>query len=162
MKCFNNNKVIEYLSKFKIIEDWPLQLAIAREYNDYKFKLVYKIFTYYRKTSGSAYYVFNEKFNTDINNIYKDLITTEKNLVEKFRLINRRVCLNTKNVFIKRMLNIDYYIFFFSSFFVLFSIFRSFLKLDNNFIKHKQHQNKIKNLSDSFLYGIKLTGNKIT
>lgn len=155
MKCLNDRRVIEYVSKFKIIEDWPLQLSISKEYKNYKFELVYKIFTYYRKTSGSAYYVFNEKFNTDINKIYEDLISTETNLIEKFRLKNRRFCYHSNNFFTKRMLNIDYYIFLISSFIRSFSILNRYLNFDVDFVKHKQHHNKIKNLSDKFLLGVK-------
>ena len=151
IKCFNNSKVIEYVSKFKIIEDWPLQLSISKEYRDYKFKLVYKIFTYYRKTSGSAYYVFNEKFNNDINKVYEDLISTETNFIEKIRLVNRRFCYNSNNIFIKRMFNIDYYIFLISSFLISFSILKKYINFDIDFAKHKRHQNNIKNLSDTFL-----------
>ncbi len=161
MKCFNNSKVIEYVSKFKIVEDWPLQLAISKEYSDYKFKLVYKIFTYYRKTSGSAYYVFNEKFNTDIDKVYEDLISTETNWIEKFRLKNRRFCYHSNNIFIKRMLNIDYYIFLISSFLLSFSILNRYLNFDIDFVKHKQHQNNIKNLSDTFLLGVKNIEHKL-
>jgi hypothetical protein len=155
MKCLNNQNVIEYISKFKIIEDWPLQIAISREYNDYKFKLVYKIFTYYRKTSGSAYYVFNEKFNNDINDIYEDLISRETSIIEKIRLKSRRICFNSKNIFIKRIFNIDYYIFLFSSIYFSFSILKKYLSLDINFEKHKLHQKNIKILSDTFIESIK-------
>ncbi len=155
MKCLNNQNVIEYISKFKIIEDWPLQIAISREYNDYKFKLVYKIFTYYRKTSGSAYYVFNEKFNKDINNIYEDLISRETSIVEKIRLKSRRNCFYSNNFFVKRIFNIDYYIFLVSCIYFSFSILKRYISLDINFEKHKQHQNNIKYFSDSFLESLK-------
>ena len=131
-----------------------MQIAISREYNDYKFKLVYKIFTYYRKTSGSAYYVFNEKFNNDIHDIYEDLISRETSIIEKIRLKSRRFCFNSNNFFIKKTFNIDYYIFLFSSIYFSYSIIKKYLSLDINFEKHKKHQNNIKILSDSFLQSI--------
>ena len=131
------------MENFDVIEDWPLQIAIARKFPDLKFKLLEKVLVYYRRTIGSIYLVANERFNNDKVKIYNDLIKQEKNLLEKIRLISRRMCFKFNNKIFNKFFNLDFYFFGFA---FLFKIFRIYRKESNSLIYqdlHQRHYQKI-------------------
>lgn len=149
--CLKDPRVLSYLKKFDVVEDWPLQIAISRFFPGMKFELVNKVFVYYRRTPGSIYIVANDRFNSDKINIYNDLIRHEVNVFEKFRLYNRRLCFQFNNRILNKILNIDLYIFMFLVITKLPKIFSLFRKLELNTLMHKLHLELIKQRALSFI-----------
>ncbi len=149
VKCLQNVNVMNFLNKFDVIEDWPIQIQIAREFPDFKFELIDKVFVYYRRTPGSTYIVANKRFILDKVAIYNDLIKSEINLFEKFRLINRKVCFVMNNRYFNIIFNIDFYLFLFATIFNLRSIIKKMHNLNLNLDSHIEHYNYIKQLSNS-------------
>lgn len=107
--ALKNKDVKEFVEKFKVTEDFPLQIKMAEMLTPLKFIQIEKIFVYYRRTKNSTYIIKNIQFNQDKLDIYNYLIKSEKNVIERFILINRRQCFFINNRFLKRVLNISFY-----------------------------------------------------
>ena len=137
-QCLMDPKVRDYLKLFDVTEDWPLQIAIARQFPKYQFMLVNKVLVYYRRTKGSTYIVANERFTKDKIKIYDDLIFQEKRFIERSRLISRKNCFRTQNRLINKILNLDFYCFLFSFTCNLFEIINK-SSVNINLIKHQNH-----------------------
>ena len=143
IKFLNTSKIKKLLSQFELCEDWPIQISISENQPSIKFKLIDKVFVYYRRTSGSVYIQFKKRFLNDKIKIFKYLI--------KIILINRLFFLKFYNFYIiKYLLNISYYIYIFSSLLVLKSIFKKFFSLNIPIKKHIKHYEKIKLSSIEF------------
>lgn len=111
LNSLKNSNVINYLSKFDVVEDWPIQIALSENYPAGKFTLINKVFTYYRRTQGSTYIVAGSRFSNDQIGIYEDLISKEKNLFKRVLLKNRLFCFKINNKFLKKFLNLNLYIY---------------------------------------------------
>lgn len=149
--CLKDSSTLEYLSRFKVVEDWPIQISIARKFPLYKFNLVNKVLVYYRKTSGSTFYIMNTKFNDDINQIYSDLIESEKNLFDLIRLKIRRFCNINRNMVFINLLNLDYFIFILHAFFASFNVIVRYRSLRVNDVEHLKHYKLIQFRTKLFL-----------
>lgn len=141
-QCLMDPRVRDYLKSFDVIEDWPIQIAIARQFPDFQFRLINKVLVYYRRTKGSTYIVANKRFIKDKIKIYDDLIYQEKRFMERLRLISRKNCFKGQNRLINKILNIDFYCFLFSSASNLFNIIKK-STININLIKHQNHYNYI-------------------
>lgn len=142
-KCLLNQNVRDYLSQFDVVEDWPLQIAISREYPKSKFKLINHVLVYYRRTSGSTYIVENERFRSDKIRIFHNLINDEKGIFQKLRIRNRKFCFNVESVLMGKLLNIDLYFFAISWLTRFWKIQKLYSSMDINLRQHKEHYAKI-------------------
>lgn len=149
--CLKDPRVLSYIKKFDVVEDWPLQIAISRFFPSLKFELVNKVFVYYRRTPGSTYIVANDRFNSDKINIYNDLIRHEVNVFEKLRLHNRKLCFQFNNRILNKLLNIDLYIFIILVVTKLAKILSLLHRLELNTLMHKSHYELIKKRALSFI-----------
>lgn len=143
LNCAKDKRVIEFVQKFDVTEDWPIQLAISRYYPKYKVNYLNKVLVYYRRTAGSTYIVANNRFVIDRLKIFKELIQNSTNFINRVRLKSRLLAFKTSNKFISRIINIDLYIFFLESLLQSRSIYSQFYKLYLNKNKHKCHLDKI-------------------
>jgi glycosyltransferase involved in cell wall biosynthesis len=143
-ECLLHPDVREYLGQFDVTEDWPLQVAIARQFPDCRFKLVDQVLVYYRRTAGSTYIVANQRFINDKIKMYDDLIKNEANTFERLRLANRKICFEKKNSWINKLFNIDFYIFILSYAFRIFEIYRESAIVNIRLTAHQDHYQKIK------------------
>ena len=141
--CLLDSKVLAYLERFDVIEDWPLQIAIARQFPTFKFELIDKVLVYYRRTQGSIFIVANDRFKKDKESIYNDLIKKEQNLIERIRLSSRKFCFKTDNRAINKLLNLDFYLFGLSFLFNLFKIFQKEKTLAISVDLHQKHYSEI-------------------
>lgn len=148
--CLKDPRVIEYLNKFLVTEDWPIQLAIGKYFPDFSFQLVEKVFVYYRRTSNSTYLVSHNRFSSDKVSIFNDLIETEESVIFRARLRIRKMCFTMNNLYLFRLLNIDYYIFFLKSLYLSRPIKLRLSRLDLEVQKHQLHLNEIANKSRNF------------
>jgi glycosyltransferase involved in cell wall biosynthesis len=148
-ECLMHPAVREYLQRFDVIEDWPLQIAISRHFPDRKIKLLDRVLVYYRRTLGSTYIVANERFKIDKEILYKDLIKEENSWLERLRLRSRLFCFRINNKYTKNILNIDAY-FFTAAFVKRFFLIKSEIKAIDLKL-HRAHYQKIKKQAADFL-----------
>ncbi len=141
--CLKDKSTLDFLSRFSVIEDWPIQISIARKYPSHKFNLVNKVFVYYRKTAGSTLYVKKDKFDEDINLIYSDLIANEQSKLDRLRLNIRRFCYEERRLFFIKFLNIDYFIFILKLLSNIFQVILLYRSLKSNMTDHERHYNLI-------------------
>lgn len=142
--CLLNPDVCTYLTQFDVTEDWPLQIAIAREYPERRFHLIDHVLVYYRRTLGSTYITANQRFNKDKNRIYSDLITRETSWIEKLRLRSRQFCFQTNHRFLNKILNLDLYFFLASCLLRIKKIYSLNKNLSIDLSRHERHFNHIK------------------
>jgi glycosyltransferase involved in cell wall biosynthesis len=138
-ECLMDEKVRSYLRKFDVTEDWPLQIAIARQFPIRSFRLIDKVFVYYRRTEGSTYIVANERFTEDKVKLYDDLISVENNWFEMMRLKSRKFCFLLNRATLSKVINIDIYLFLFSFAACLIEICKSHILIKIDVNNHKKH-----------------------
>lgn len=144
-----DDDVLEYLSTFDVTEDLPLQYIIAKRNPKNNFKLVNKVFVYYRRTSGSTYLVANNRFKNDKIKIYNDMINDSENKFDRLRIRSRLFCFMLDNYYLNRILNLDFYLFIFNC---LSKIKKSDLIFSlDYFKKHSLHFEKINVNSHEFI-----------
>jgi glycosyltransferase involved in cell wall biosynthesis len=149
-ECVLHSNVREYLQKFDVTEDWPLQIEIARQFPDKRLQLINKVLVYYRRTEGSTFIVANKRFINDKNKIFDDLIVNEKNIFERIRLKSRKFCFNLETKVLKKILNIDLYLFVLISLIKIGIIYLSHREIRINLNTHKKHYLKIKQRAQNF------------
>jgi len=155
-ECLLNPKVRSYLQSFDVVEDWPLQLAIAREYPTHRMELLDHVLVYYRRTAGSTYIVASQRFIKDKMKIYDDLINDEPRWHERLRLKSRRFCFKSRNQWANKLLNIDFYIFMFACLGRMKLIIKSQKNLATDLNGHQKHYSYIKKQALLFLDDLKL------
>lgn len=142
--CLMNSNVREYLAKFDVVEDWPLQVAIAREYPDHRMVLIDQVLVYYRRTLGSTYIVANQRFIKDKMQVYDNLICNENNCIERLRVKSRRYCFKSQNRLKNKLYNLDWYFFLMGCISGAIVIFNKEKNLNLSIGAHKKHYEKIK------------------
>lgn len=143
-ECLLHPKVRDYLQLFDVIEDWPLQVAIARQFPERRFKLINEVLVYYRRTAGSTYIVANHRFVKDKMMLYDDLIQQEVKWIERIRLVTRQFCFKLNGKMLKKILNLDSYFFALSSIVSFDKIFVSNAAIRVNEGQHREHYASIK------------------
>ena len=149
-ECLLNPNVQAYLQRFDVVEDWPLQIAIAREYPLHIFALIDKVFVYYRRTLGSTYIVANQRFMKDKLQIYNDLIQNEPSAVERLRLSSRRFCFESQNRWVNKFLNLDWYLFLVSCAAKMLKVYQQETSMDLLVESHQQHYARIRSNAEAF------------
>lgn len=149
-ECLLNPNVQAYLQRFDVVEDWPLQIAIAREYPLHIFALIDKVFVYYRRTLGSTYIVANQRFMKDKLQIYNDLIQKEPSAVERLRLSSRRFCFESQNRWVNKFLNLDWYLFLVSCAAKMLKVYQQETSMDLLVESHQQHYARIRSNAEAF------------
>lgn len=143
-ECLMHPNVRRVLGEFDVVEDWPLQIAIARQFPMRRFKLMNEVFMYYRRTAGSTYIVANQRFVNDKIKVYDNLLNHETCLIERIRLANRKFCFKSQNRWINKFLNLDFYLFAFSFAYRILSIAKNEKMLDMRLLQHQRHYALIK------------------
>lgn len=138
------NKVVTgFVSKYSVTEDYPLQIKMAELYSPLKFVQVDKIFVYYRRTSNSTYLVKNTQFNRDKIDLFNYLIESERSTFGKLILRNRLYCYNLNNRYLKKALNLSFYLYGFGVLKNIISILKKFRYFDTQLDKHQDHYDLI-------------------
>jgi hypothetical protein len=137
-------KVRAHLQRFDVTEDWPLQVAIARQFPERRFKLINEVLVYYRRTTGSTYIVANQRFVKDKIMMYDDLIQHEANWIERVRLVSRKLCFNISGKILKKILNLDLYFFAASLIISINKIYLLNAAIRMNQDQHREHYANIK------------------
>ncbi|MEN9659562.1 MAG: hypothetical protein RL571_3027 [Pseudomonadota bacterium] len=138
-ECLMHTKVRLYLQQFDVVEDWPLQVAMAREFPQHRLELLDKVLVYYRRTAGSTYIVANQRFVKDKIQMYDELIKNETNIIERLRLSSRRFCFKSQNRWVNKFTNLDMYFFLTSFALKFFSIIKQESAVNLFVNQHQQH-----------------------
>lgn len=138
-ECLLHPNVRSHLLRFDVTEDWPLQVAIARQFPERQFKLINEVLVYYRRTTGSTYIIANQRFTKDKILIYEDLIQNEFDWLERLRLKIRKLCFTIKWAGARKILNLDLYFFVGSSIMNIRRIYQISSKNRVNLDAHKAH-----------------------
>lgn len=147
------NPLLDFLTKYDVVEDLPIQLAIAELNPNAKFLLIDKVFVYYRRTPGSTYIVASSRFCRDQVGIFRYLIDREPSVLKKILLKNRLFCFYLKRGMLKKICNFSIYIYAFK---LLFKI-GSACKRYNIFVErnpldiHVEHYNRIQKSSSEYV-----------
>jgi glycosyltransferase involved in cell wall biosynthesis len=150
-ECLLNPKVRDFLQRFDVVEDWPLQVAIAREYPKHRLALIDQVLVYYRRTPGSTYIVANQRFVKDKLKLYTDLIQNEVSAWERLRLKSRRYCFKLQNRWANKLLNLDWYIYLASCAHKVYNIYQRENSLNLHSEMHRQHYARVRLAALQFL-----------
>lgn len=148
-ECLLNPKVRDFLQRFDVVEDWPLQVAIAREYPQHRLSLIDQVLVYYRRTTGSTFIVANQRFMKDKLQLYADLIQNESNFWERLRLKSRRYGFESQNRWVNKLLNLDWYLFLLASATQVFKLYPQDATLNRSVQAHQQHYSQIRANADA-------------
>lgn len=138
-----NEDVISFVNRYSVTEDYPLQIKMAEIYKPLKFVQVEKIFVYYRRTGNSTYLVKSTEFSRDKVAIFNYLIQLESNTWKRLLLRNRLYCYNLQNRYLKRILNLNLYLYGLDVLRNIFLISRRIKKFDANIDSHQSHYDAI-------------------
>jgi len=143
-KYLTDERVLSFLKNFDVVEDWPIQIAIAENFPSAKYKQVDKVFVYYRRTLNSTYLVAGNRFYEDQCKAYNYLICKESNILYKYILKSRLLCFNLNNPHFNKILNIAFYKFVLSVIFKFLKINTLQKKIDLKLVKHQVHYDFIR------------------
>lgn len=143
LEALKNNDVINFMEKFLVTEDYPLHIKMSEIYAPLRFKQIDKVFIYYRRTTNSTYIIKNDIFLKDKTTIFEYLINNEKFFFNKILLKNRLFCFNLSNKYLKKLLNLNVYIYGFKIFFNYYSINKKFKSIEINYDKYQEHYDQI-------------------
>lgn len=146
-KYLTDDKVKEFLARFDVVEDWPLQIAIAKKFPNTKFELIERVFVYYRRTEGSTYLVAGSRFYKDKCRAYGYLVEIQKSAYRKLVLRNRLFCFISGSSILAKVFNIGFYSFIFSAALRVFEIFRFRRSIDLRLSRHEKHYANINKAS---------------
>lgn len=149
-QLLNDMRTKEFLKKFKVIEDYPLQLACAKYFPDTQFKLRNKVYVYYRRTSGSTYLVRSDQFNSDLKKAYNFLLENVVHGLQRVKVRNRLILSEVRPRLLKKFLNLETYLFIYQSVINLRSIYQqlrfSIVEID----QHQKHYDQIKKEAEQY------------
>ena len=106
-----NSEVVDFVDQFSVTEDYPLQIKMAELFHPLRYVQIRKILVYYRRTSGSTYLTKNTAFNRDKLAIFTYLLLSESTFFGKLLLQNRKYCFRIKRPYLKRVLNLNLYLY---------------------------------------------------
>jgi hypothetical protein len=146
-KDFKNPKIIEFLKKFDVVEDWPFQIAVAVNNKSSNLISSKTNIVLYRRTSGSTYLVANSRFEKDQIKVFDYLIDYYKNLNRPFKVMmlkNRRYLFRKKSFILKSFFNFQRFIYFFKIIYFTPNILKNYLSLRLNIQKEQLYYNKLR------------------
>lgn len=153
--ALKNNEVINFMEQFKVTEDYPLHIKISEIYLPLKFKQIDKVFIYYRRTINSTYIIKNNIFSNDKIAIFEYLINNEKSFLNKILLKNRLFCFKLSNRYLKKLLNLNVYIYGLKILFDYYSINKKFKSVEIDYNKYQSHYDLISSNANSFFNNLR-------
>lgn len=138
-----NKDVTSFVDRYSVTEDYPLQIRMAEIYKPLKFLQVEKIFVYYRRTGNSTYLVKNTEFSRDKVAIFNYLIQLEPGILGKLLLRNRLFCYSLQNRYLKRVLNLNFYLYGLGILKNIVLILKKIKRFDAKLDSHQNHYDAI-------------------
>lgn len=150
-RYLKSEAVRAFVGGFDVVEDWPLQIAIAESEKNARFELLDKVFVYYRRTPGSTYIVASSRFCKDHQKVYEHLIEKESSVFSKLALKNRLLCFKSNSKFIKRFFNLAVLRYGVKCLLKMPAIRRRVSGFNPDVAKHAQHYNAMKKTAQRYL-----------
>lgn len=138
-----NKDITSFVDRYSVTEDYSLQIGMAEVYKPLKFVQVEKIFVYYRRTGNSTYLVKNTEFSRDKVALFNYMIQLESNILEKLLLRNRLFCYNLKSKYLKKVLNLNFYLYGFGILKNIILILKKIKRFDAKLDSHQTHYDAI-------------------
>lgn len=145
-----NVAVQQFVGGFDVVEDWPLQIAIAESSENARFELLNKVFVYYRRTPGSTYIVASSRFCKDHQKVYDYLIGKETSTFSRLVLKNRLLCFKSNSKFIKRLCNLAVLSYGLKCILKMPMIRRRVAEFTPDVARHARHYSAMKNAAQRF------------
>lgn len=142
-RLLTSDKTLSFLKRFDVVEDWPIQIAIAEQMIKQPYMLTNKVYVYYRRTQGSVYIVANRRFIDDKTKIYDYLENRSDSLFDKILIRNRRFLFILNNTMLNKLFNISFYIFLIKSLLNYRAISSLKNKVSIEIEDHNSHLNNI-------------------
>ena len=143
-RLLSNWTIKKFVELFKVVEDFPLQVKMAEEFEPIRFYQSKKILLYYRRTNNSTYIVKNTAFSEDKIAVFNYLIKTETQYFRKILLINRLFCFKINSKILRFSLNLNYWIFGLKCILKSFKIVKEIVGFKVQIDQHKSHYNSIR------------------
>ena len=138
-----NKDITSFVDRYSVTEDYSLQIRMAEVCKPLKFIQVEKIFVYYRRTVNSTYLVKSTEFNQDKAALFSYMIQLEPNILEKLLLRNRLFCYNLKNKYLKKGMNLNFYLYGFGILKNIIPILKKIKRFDAKLDSHQTHYDAI-------------------
>ncbi|GKT11849.1 MAG: hypothetical protein ISEC1_P0822 [Thiomicrorhabdus sp.] len=145
-----DRSVLDFMTEYDVVEDLPIQIAIAESNKQARFYLDDVVYVYYRRTEGSTFIIASERFNKDQSSIFNYLISHESSFFNKLILKNRLMCFLSKSKLVKRFLNIALWVYASKVIINFPYILSRFYSFDVEITEHQKHLNVIQNKSKNF------------
>lgn len=134
-----NKDITNFVNQYSVTEDYPLQIKMAELYKPLKFVQAEKIFVYYRRTGNSTYLVKNTEFNKDKIAIFIYLIKSTQRIFDKLLLRNRLFCYKLENKYLKKIFNLNFYLYGYKVLINIFTILKKLSQFDAKLERHQNH-----------------------
>lgn len=149
-KFLLDGKLSDFINSYSVIEDFPMMVKIAETYENISFNQSHNIYVYYRRTSGSTYLVRGSDFDLDKLRAFDHLLSLEKSWLGKLMLKNRIYCYKLDNKLLKKLININYYVYLFKVMINLRPILKAYSESPLKTSTHQAHYNLIVKRANAF------------
>jgi len=148
-----DSDVISFLNNFDVVEDWPLQVSIAKTDTHAKLASTKVPIVLYRRTIGSTYLVASKRFVNDQVQLFDYLIELyEKrgDRLQTFLLRNRKFLFLKKSRILKSLFNVSRFIYLLQLFYYLPFIARDYKQFKINLNDYQEYYDGIQLNSKRF------------
>lgn len=102
--------MVGFINKFAVVEDFAMQIHLARARPNLHYKVVDRYYIYYRRTHQSTYLIKQSAFVSDKTRMYRYLAELEPNPLKRLLIRNRIPCLTMRGL-MKYMANANTFIY---------------------------------------------------
>lgn len=141
INLLKNFDIVQFVNQFSVTEDYPFLIKSAEIFKNFNYKLNFKTYVYYRRTQNSTYIIKNHAFTKDKLKIFDYLIATETSVFNKIILKNRKFCFKINNSYLRKIMNISFFIYGLKIIFNFDKIYTIYCKEKTaGLIEHNSHQ----------------------
>ncbi|MFN3320610.1 MAG: glycosyltransferase [Allorhizobium sp.] len=137
-------EIRDFIRLFSVTEDYPMHVKMAERLPSLTFTQSPLIHIYYRRTAGSTYLVRSRAFEKDKIAIFVYLRDHAARGVERILMANRLFCFRQRLPLMRRLLNLNYIIYFARASLCILGILRDLKKIDPDVKRHQLHYEDIR------------------
>ncbi len=152
-KLLLNDELGRFINSYSVTEDFPMLVKTAELYGNVSFHQSSKVYVYYRRTSGSTYLVRGSDFDKDKLNIFNHMLSLEKGWFGRILLKNRLYCYNLDNGLLKKLFNLNYYVYLFRLMTRLLPTLKRYSESTPDVARHKSHYEMVSKRAADFHAG---------
>ncbi|MBT9139137.1 MAG: hypothetical protein DDT31_01718 [Syntrophomonadaceae bacterium] len=151
ISALKDRTVIEFIERFSVTEDYPLQIKMAEIFTPMRLCQVDKVLVYYRRTNNSTYIIKSTVFSKDKIEIFKYLIGTNQSHFERILIRNRLFCYELRLKIPRIILNLNYYLYGIRLLTNAKSIIKRYRSFDPEIKRHQNHFDLISRNAKDYL-----------